>query len=276
MALVLGAVLGVVARATSGSASWLSTSSVRHLADRPGLLSFSPSLPLVLSRRSRWVCEIARRERARRVGLRTAVFTVAVSAVSVVIGLVLVNLFEPGAGFGGRTRATDRDVVATAGGVLEQAKHSLSPIDASCRSSRATRSPPSCMPRRRCSASFFALLVGVALATTPRERTAGLVATLEGVYAISLHHRAGHGDGTARRLRPALLAHGPARRRSAVDARAPRRLLIGLTLPAEHVFRAGTRDRRHLAARLPSPTGSVMITAFSTSSSAAALRPRCA
>jgi DAACS family dicarboxylate/amino acid:cation (Na+ or H+) symporter len=72
--------------------------------------------------------------------------------------------------------------------VVGQAAQAANPVDALL--SIVPRNPFEALVRafegEMLGVMFFALLVGVALVSTPRERTAGLVATLEGLYTVAL------------------------------------------------------------------------------------------
>jgi len=192
LALVLGAAAGVLARAVAGDSVWLERV-VSYVAWPVGQvflrLLFLAVLPLVVSSLALGVLELGDLRTLGRVGIRTLVFTVVVSAISVGIGITLVNAVRPGDGFDeAERRALVETLAPQAGGVLAQAGRTVSTVEALL--SIIPRNPFEALVKafegEMLGVFFVALLMGVALATTPRSRTAGLVSFLEGVYAISL------------------------------------------------------------------------------------------
>lgn len=190
--LAAGALSGLALRALAGDAGWLEAV-VRYGSYPLGQvflrLLFLAVLPLLLTALSLGVAEIGDPRRLGRVGARTFAYTFGVSALSVAIGVTLVNFFRPGEGFGAPQReALLASLAPEAKRVVENAARSASPIDALV--SIIPRNPFEAMVRAfdgdMLGVMFFALVVGFAIATIPREKTSGLVAFLEGGYAVSL------------------------------------------------------------------------------------------
>lgn len=192
VALALGAAAGALARTALGG-----TSTLDHLVDWIAYpvgqiflrLLFLAVLPLVLSSLSLGVLELGDVRRLGRVGLRTLAFTLLVSAGSVAIGIALVNTVKPGEGFSPEERAHLISTVAPqTGRVVAQAAQAASPIDTLL--DILPRNPFAAIVHafdgQMLGVFAFALIVGIALATSPREKTAGLVSALDGVYAVSL------------------------------------------------------------------------------------------
>ena len=99
-ALVLGAALGATAHVALDPA-WLEVIVAR--ATEPGgklflRLLFMLVIPLVLSALPLGIAGLGDLRALGRIGLRTLLYTVAVSAIAVLLGVAMVNLFEPGAG----------------------------------------------------------------------------------------------------------------------------------------------------------------------------------
>ena len=99
-ALVLGAALGATAHVALDPA-WLELIVAR--ATEPGgklflRLLFMLVIPLVLSALPLGIAGLGDLRALGRIGLRTLLYTVAVSAIAVLLGVAMVNLFEPGAG----------------------------------------------------------------------------------------------------------------------------------------------------------------------------------
>ncbi|HZN02138.1 MAG TPA: cation:dicarboxylase symporter family transporter, partial [Candidatus Polarisedimenticolia bacterium] len=99
--MIAGALLGLVADALWGGAPWLAgfitwvTEPVGRIFLR---LIFMVVIPLVVSALVLGVAEIGDVRRLGRVGLRTLLYTVVLSAVSVLLGVGLANLIRPGEG----------------------------------------------------------------------------------------------------------------------------------------------------------------------------------
>ena len=240
-------------------------------------LLFIAVLPLVISSLSLGVLELGDVRRLGRVGARTLAYTVVVSAGSVAIGIGLVNLLRPGDGFAPEERARLLETLAPAAQkVVAQAAHAASPVDALL--SIVPRNPFEALVRafdgEMLGVMFFALLVGVALISTPRERTSGLVSALEGLYAVSLRI-----IDLAMMLAPlgvfALVFSLTAR--IGVDllvtlGRYVSVVLLGLALQQFGVYALIVRFAVGIAPRdFFARISEVMTTAFSTSSSAATL-----
>jgi DAACS family dicarboxylate/amino acid:cation (Na+ or H+) symporter len=96
--LVAGAVLGLCANALAPGAPWLE-SFVEYVAEPVGRIFIRLLLmlviPLVFSALVMGLCELELRD-IGRLGLKTLALTAAVSLIAVVLGMVLVNLVEPG------------------------------------------------------------------------------------------------------------------------------------------------------------------------------------
>src|SRR5215813_6129646 len=99
-ALVLGAGAGIAANLAAGGAPWLDAL-VRNFAQPLGQifirLLFMLVIPLLFSALVLGIADLDLRHLGR-LGARMLGYTVVVSAVSVLIGLILVNLFGPGRG----------------------------------------------------------------------------------------------------------------------------------------------------------------------------------
>ncbi len=152
-------------------------------------LLFIAVLPLVVSSLALGVFGLGDVRRLGRVGALTLAYTLSVSSVSVAIGVGLVNAFRPGDGFDPAERARLIETLAPqAQKVVTQASQAAGPIDALL--SIVPRNPFEALVRafdgEMLGVMFFAVLLGIALVTTPREKTTGFVSALEGLYAVSL------------------------------------------------------------------------------------------
>lgn len=190
--LAYGALAGWIAREAIGGSALLDDA-IAWVAYPVGQIFlrmlFLAVLPLVVSSLALGVLELGDVRRLGRVGAITLAYTLTVSAISVAIGITLVNTFRPGDGFDPVERARLLETLAPqAQKVVTQAAAASSPIDALL--SIVPRNPFEALVRafdgEMLAVMFFAVLLGVALVTTPREKTAGLVSALEGLYAVSL------------------------------------------------------------------------------------------
>lgn len=281
LALVLGAAAGAIARVGLGEDSALLARLIDWVAYPLGQvflrLLFLAVLPLVVSSLALGVCELGDVRRLGRVGAKTFAFTLGVSAISVGIGVTLVNVFEPGRALSDadRTRVIEA-LTPQAGRVVEQAARAPSALDQVL--SILPRNPFEALVRafegEMLGVFVFALLVGVALATTPRERTQGLVSALEGVYAVSIR---------IIQMAMTLAPVGVFALLFALTARLGLDLLVtlgqfvgvvllGLAIQQFGVYSLLVRGLAGISPRLFfSRMTEVMTTAFSTSSSAATL-----
>jgi DAACS family dicarboxylate/amino acid:cation (Na+ or H+) symporter len=126
-----------------------------------------------------------------RIGLKSFAYCAVISAISVLLGLGLVNLIQPGkrldvataAGLQERYGADARKKVEearkadTTDSVAMQVIQTLVPANPITAVASETPNMLHLM--------FFAVLFGVALTLAGTERTAGLLAALEGLYAVS-------------------------------------------------------------------------------------------
>ncbi|MFC7497833.1 dicarboxylate/amino acid:cation symporter [Enterovirga sp. GCM10030262] len=98
---IVGLVVGLIAHVTSPGAPWVDavttyvTGPIGQIFLR---LLFMLVIPLLFSALVVGIAEMGDVRSLKRVGIKTLVFTVAISSVAVVIALAVVNIFEPGAG----------------------------------------------------------------------------------------------------------------------------------------------------------------------------------
>ena len=129
-----------------------------------------------------------------RVGIKSLLFTVVITAISVLIGIVLVNLVQPGS----RILAEDREALMqtlsnnqNVSNIVSAAKETKGLvqilIDIIPRNSfvdMVNAFDPNYRGGGLLSVMFFALIFGVALALSKSERTETLTRTLEGLYDV--------------------------------------------------------------------------------------------
>ena len=182
--LATGIVLGVAANLMLGASprlEWI----VKHVTEPAGKiflrLLFMLVIPLILSALSLGVSGLGDLRRLGRIGLKTFLYTVAVSTIAVLIGVGMVNLFEPGSG--------------------------LSPELKQRLSAQASAAPPAAPTSGASGVDFlvglvpnnivktmadgdmlavmvFALLLGIGLAITRTEAARRLEEALQGLYDV--------------------------------------------------------------------------------------------
>ncbi len=192
--LVIGAVLGGIANYFS---EHLDLGKVLEVTDTIGRvflrLVFMVVLPLVISALALGVLELGDLRRLGRVGARTLIFTLILSASSVAIGLGIVNLINPGGRLSDEQRsqllAQYAKDVASAEKKADEAKSLantlLDIIPENPLQEMAGAVDGSSKGNGMLAVMFFALMLGVALAMTP-ERTGTLVSFLEGTFDVSM------------------------------------------------------------------------------------------
>jgi len=182
--LVLGAGLGLVAKAFAGDAAWLAwvlanvTGPIGQIFLR---LLFMLVVPMIFSALVMGVADLELRHLGR-LGARALGYTVVISTIAVFIGLALVNLFKPGEGMSDEVRALARTSVVP--------KAATAPGDASPAALLISIVPDN--PVKAAANGdylgliFFALVFGIALGLTRTAATERLKEVIAGLYEVSL------------------------------------------------------------------------------------------
>jgi len=150
-------------------------------------LLFVLVLPVVFSALALGVAGVGDLRRVGRMGLRTLVYTLVVSAIAVFIGIGLVNLLRPGEGLPADVRARLLEGAATrAETITRPAKAPRTGADF------LVGIVPDNLVRAAAendmlAVMFVALCFGIALVRVQTSGTEALRAALEGVYDISMH-----------------------------------------------------------------------------------------
>ncbi len=200
--LIVGAMAGVAANAlfpadADGGANRGVAWFAKNIAEPVGQvflrLIFMVVVPLVFSALVLGVAGIGDVRKLGRMGLRTLVFTVVLSSASVAIGLVLANTIRPGSRLPEQKRVELRERFASQDvSAVQQARQAKSLRDSLL--DIIPKNPLQEMVGALDGSSpgggmlavmFFALCIGVAITLAP-ERTGPLVATLEGLYDVSM------------------------------------------------------------------------------------------
>jgi Na+/H+-dicarboxylate symporter len=184
----VGITAGILANSFGGDAGWLDIA-INYVANPVGKvflnLLFMLVVPLVFSALVLGVVEIGDPRALGRIGGRTLLYILAVTAIAVTIGMILVNLIQPGQGLPPElaqdliAQSSDRVAdIASKGGAV-------SGIDLLI----------NIVPRNPLAAAvngdligvmFFALMFGIAATVVASDGTRSFVGAVQGVYDICL------------------------------------------------------------------------------------------
>jgi Na+/H+-dicarboxylate symporter len=185
---IVGIAAGLAANFGAAGAEWLDTL-IRYVTDPVGQiflrLLFMLVIPLVFSALVLGVVEIGDPRSLGRIGGRTLVYILVVTAMAVTIGLIIVNILQPGAGLPpeladellGQSTERVADIAAKGGAV--------SGIDLLI--NIVPRNPVAAAANGDLIAvMFFALMFGIAAAVYVTEGTRSFVSATQGIYDICL------------------------------------------------------------------------------------------
>ena len=187
---VAGLLLGLVAYYSAGAEApwvqWLTTWITQPVATLFLRLIFMLVIPLLFSALVVGVAEMGDVRALGRIGWKTLGYTVVVSAVAVVIGIVLVNFFQPGAGVD----------PALAQQLLSQgSERAQAIVSSSAESPKGLDMLLSIVPDNIIKAAaentilavmFFALMLGVGLVLTRSPAADTLKRGIEGLFEVSM------------------------------------------------------------------------------------------
>ncbi len=177
--LLLGAALGAAAHLALDPAPLARALALTEPAGKLFLrLLFMLVIPLVVSALPLGVAGLGDLRTLGRIGLRTLLYTAAVSAIAVAIGVAMVNVFEPGAGLSAEAKERLRAVPAAlpAAGPPAGTELLVRLVPANVVQAMAEGDLLAVM--------VFALLLGVALAAVRTEPARRLEEALQGVYDV--------------------------------------------------------------------------------------------
>jgi Na+/H+-dicarboxylate symporter len=185
---VAGALLGMLAHWQAGESVWLS-GLVTWVTDPIGQLFlrllFMLVVPLVFAALMLGVIEIGDPKSLGRIGLKTLVYILVVTGIAVTIGLVMVNLLEPGRGLPPEVGQS----------LIASASEKTADIAAKREGVSAMSLLLNIVPRNPVASAangdliglmFFALMFGVAASVIATPGVRSFVAAVQGVYDISL------------------------------------------------------------------------------------------
>ncbi|MEO6517697.1 MAG: dicarboxylate/amino acid:cation symporter [Pseudoxanthomonas sp.] len=187
----LGLLLGLVIHATgSGDADWVKalTTYVTTPFSKIFLnLIFMLIVPLLFSALVVGIAEMGDIRALGRIGWKTLAYTVVLSSIAVVIGLVLVNVLKPGAGV---------DPALAQSLLTENAERAAAIVASVDTQPRGMDMLLSVVPSNVIGAAadngsilalmFFAVMFGVGLVLTPSENTGILKRGIEGIFEVSM------------------------------------------------------------------------------------------
>jgi DAACS family dicarboxylate/amino acid:cation (Na+ or H+) symporter len=192
--LVLGAVIGGVLNATMGGESPQLSFAIEQIAEPIGQLFLRLLLllvvPLVFSSLTLGVAGLGDIRRVGRIGVKSLIYTIVVSAISVVIGLTLANTIKPG-----KRVSPEVSAQLSARFSGEAAKR----VEAATASAKTTDAPlmrvvKTLVPTNiffslgketpdMLGLMFFTLFFGIMVSMIPETESAGLLAAIQGLYS---------------------------------------------------------------------------------------------
>jgi DAACS family dicarboxylate/amino acid:cation (Na+ or H+) symporter len=190
----IGAAAGLLVNAGLGAGTPAVSWFVRNITEPVGQLFLRLLLmivvPLVFSSLVVGVAGIGDIRRLGRVGLKCLVYTVALSAISVAVGLTVVNVIRPGERLSPETAAAIEARYGTDAAARVQATAPLADV------SVGTRIVETLIPSNPIAAvaaptpnllhlMFFGLVLGVAATLVPPSTAGPFLGFLEGLYAVS-------------------------------------------------------------------------------------------
>src|SRR5688572_4453684 len=187
---VAGLVLGLIAYSTQRDAAWVEfvTTYVTQPIGQVFLrLLFMLVIPLLFSALVVGIAEMGEVRSLKRVGIRTLVYTVVVSSIAVAVSLLVVNLFQPGAG-------VDK---AAAAEMLQQSSGRASEIvQSGAEQPSGIEAFVSIIPNNLVEAlgsnsailsvMFFALFFGIGLLITDTPASRTLLRGFEGLFDVTM------------------------------------------------------------------------------------------
>ena len=186
---VAGLVAGILTYSFAADAPWLDDL-VKYVTNPIGQvflrLLFMLVIPLLVSALVVGIADMGEVRALKKVGLRTLLYTVVVSAIAVAISITVTDVIQPGAGV---NPAEARALLAEGGegarGILERSSEAKTGVEAVI----------GLIPSNVISAMndndilavmFFALFFGIGLLLTSSPRTEGLKQVFEGVFEVSM------------------------------------------------------------------------------------------
>ena len=185
-----GLLLGLLAHYVSGAdapwVQWLTTWVTQPAGQLFLRLIFMLVIPLLFSALVVGIAEMGDVRSLGRVGWKTLAYTVVVSGIAVVIGLVLVNWLQPGAGV---------DPIAAQQMLAEGSERASAIVSSSANQPRGMDMLVSIVPSNIVTAAaensilavmFFALMIGIGLVLSKSAAAETLQRAIEGLFEVSM------------------------------------------------------------------------------------------
>ncbi|MFO7444923.1 MAG: dicarboxylate/amino acid:cation symporter [Ignavibacteriaceae bacterium] len=196
LGLLIGLIAGIISNfffAGNENIQWV-VSNIAYPAGQVFLrMIFMIIVPLVFTAIALGIADFKDISTIGRIGFKVISFTVVITTVSVIIGIVLVNIFQPGAGIS----PADRDMLTSAltnnnvSGIITTAHESKTLVQIVL--DIIPRNPfadivfyldPNYRGGGLLSLMFFAFIFGVGIILSARERTESLINVLQGLYDV--------------------------------------------------------------------------------------------
>ena len=148
-------------------------------------LIFMVVIPLIFSALVLGVAELGDVRRLGRVGLKTVVFTLVLSSISVLIGITLVNLIRPGAGMREADKANLLEILGrTAADIEVPPRKAGIEILLDLIPANPLQAMVNAFRGEMVAVMVFSLLIGIAVTLCPRERVQPLISLLQAIYEV--------------------------------------------------------------------------------------------
>ncbi len=187
---VLGTVLGLAAHATATDAAWLH-GAIDYVSKPFGQvflnLLFMLVVPLIFSALVLGVAELGDIASLGRLGWKTLIYTAAVTAAAVAIGLLCVNLFQPGAHMDpALVHASLSGNLAKADAIVAKG-HDLRLLDLLVNIVPHNIVAAMADDSKKLGIVFFALMIGIGLVMKPTPGTVAFKNAIQGLFEICMH-----------------------------------------------------------------------------------------
>lgn len=192
--MVVGIIAGAVVQALNLDKETVDqiTRYVKPVGDIFLRMIFMMVIPLIISALTLGVAELGDLKKVGRVGLRTLVYTIIVSAISVLIGVTMVKVFQPGSGLSSQDKQALLERYAGTSATLQQNVQNTKGIG-EILTTLVPRNPLEDMTRAFdptytgggiLAIMFFALMLGIALTVADQDKVVAFKQFLEGLYEI--------------------------------------------------------------------------------------------
>jgi len=187
---VLGAAIGLLVHFQGADAAWVQAV-ITYAAKPFGQiflnLLFMLVVPLMFSALVLGVAELGDIASLGRLGLRTLAYTAGVTGAAVLIGLVMVNLLQPGAHMDpALVQQAMSSNVAKAGTIVEQG-HQLNFVDLIVNIVPHNIVGAMGDDKQKLGIVFFALMIGIGLVMRPSAGTHAFKGALQGLFEVCMH-----------------------------------------------------------------------------------------